>query len=119
MSKPLDTKLYERVKKKIYNDMPINSAYRSGLIVKTYKEKFKKKYGDKPAYTGKSNKLKNWFAERWTNERGETGYKYKSDIYRPNIRINKNTPKTFKELTKKEIERARREKQRTGRVKKF
>jgi len=43
----------------------------------------------------------------------------KNDIYRPNIRISKKTPKTFNELTRKKIKRARKTKARTGRVKKF
>jgi hypothetical protein len=42
-----------------------------------------------------------------------------SDIYRPTVKVSKKTPTTFQELTNKEIERARREKARTGRVKKF
>ena len=53
--------------------------------------------------------LNRWFSENWTNQRGETGYKYKSDIYRPNIKITKDTPTTFKELKEKEIEKARQE----------
>ena len=59
-------------------------------------------------------------AERkWMNQRGEVGYKYNSDIYRPTVRITKDTPTTFAELTPAEIERAKAEKARTGRVKKF
>ena len=53
------------------------------------------------------------------NQRGEVGYKYKSDVYRPGVRVNSKTPTTFKELTPTEIERARNEKYRTGRVDKF
>ena len=36
---PKDKKLYEKVKKEIFKKYPKNSAYRSGLLVKTYKEK--------------------------------------------------------------------------------
>ena len=53
------------------------------------------------------------------NQRGETGYKYKSDVYRPTKRITKDTPATFNELSKKELESARREKAKKGRVKQF
>ena len=53
------------------------------------------------------------------NQRGKTGYKYKSDVYRPTKRITKDTPATFSELSKKEIDRARREKASKGRVEKF
>ena len=57
--------------------------------------------------------------EKWTNQRGEVGYKYKSDVYRPTVKISKETPTTFNELTNKQIERARQEKAKTGRVNKF
>ena len=49
----------------------------------------------------------------------EVGYKNKSDVYRPTVRVNKNTPTTFKELTKEQIEKAKVEKANTGRVKQF
>jgi len=63
--------------------------------------------------------LNRWFAERWSNQRGEVGYRRKSDVYRPNIRITDKTPTTFQELTKHEIERAGKEKAKTGHVKRF
>ena len=43
-------------------------------------------------------------------QRGEVGYKYKSDIYRPTVKVTDKTPTTFNELTNKQIERARQEK---------
>ena len=43
MSVPIDINLYNEVKTKIISDNPINSAYRSGLLVKTYKQMFSKK----------------------------------------------------------------------------
>ena len=72
-----------------------------------------KKYNRDDSYIGEKPKLSNlqrWFLEEWKNQRGETGYKYKNDIYRPTIRINTNTPITFNELTKNQIERAKKEK---------
>ncbi len=52
MSEPTDKSLYNRVKREIYKKMPKTSAYRSGLLVKTYKERFKKKYGrDLPLFS--------------------------------------------------------------------
>ena len=71
--------------------------------------------GRKPSKSG----LTRWFQEKWKNQRGETGYKYKNDIYRPTRRITKETPTTIQELTQKEIEQARKEKYRKGRVKRF
>ena len=115
MSKPANQELYDKVKKQIYAKYPKHSAYRSGLLVQEYKSK-----GGK--YIGKENKssgLNRWYREKWLNSRGEEGYKHASDIYRPTVRVNKDTPTTFKELTQKQIDAARKEKKRDGRVKKL
>ena len=119
MSKPVDKILYDEIKKQITAEHK-PSAYRSGLLVKTYKQEFKKKHGSKVSpYIGKSENLKRWFEENWVNQRGEVGYKKKGDIYRPTNRISKNTPKTWSELTPTEIKQASNEKRKTGRVRKF
>lgn len=118
---PRDIILYDKIKKDI-SDKYKHSAYRSGLIVKKYKEEYVKKYNRDDAYIGDKPKLSNlqrWFLEDWKNQRGETGYKYKTDIYRPTIRINNDTPTTFNELTKDQIIKAKKEKATKGRVKKF
>ena len=118
---PRDIILYNKIKKEI-SEKYKHSAYRSGLIVKKYKEEYVKKYNRDDAYIGDKPKLSNlqrWFLEDWKNQRGETGYKYKTDIYRPTIRINNNTPTTFNELTKDQIIKAKKEKATKGRVKKF
>ena len=118
---PRDIILYDKIKKEI-SDKYKHSAYRSGLIVKKYKEEYVKKYNRNDTYIGDKPKLSNlqrWFLEDWKNQRGETGYKYKTDIYRPTIRINNNTPTTFDELTKDQIIKAKKEKATKGRVKKF
>ena len=123
MKIPTDLKLYNKTKKNIYKKYPKHSAYRSGILVKTYKKKYANIYGkNKNAYKGKKSKktgLKRWFREKWVNQRGEVGYKYKSDIYRPSKRITKKTPKTHKELSKKNIRIARNKKYRKGRVNRF
>ena len=122
MAIPTDIFLYEKIKKKVYKDIPKHSAYRSGIVVKKYKESFKKKYGNKNPYKGKYTKkkgLRRWFDEKWVNQRGKVGYQYKHDIYRPSKRITKKTPITHKELSKKEVERARKEKYNKGRVYRF
>ena len=122
---PSDIKLYNKTKKQIYKKIPKHSAYRSGILVQTYKKKFKNKYGTKKSpYKGNKTKSKKrgltrWFKEKWVNQRGEIGYKYKNDIYRPSKRITKKTPLTHKELSKKEINRARTKKYRKGRVYRF
>jgi len=123
MPEPTDKILYNRIKRSMYKKYPKHSAYRSGLIVKAYKKTFKKKYGNKKeSYKGKYTRkrgLSRWFREKWRNQRGKVGYKYKSDVYRPTKRITKKSPITFKELTEKQLKRARREKARTHRVKRF
>ena len=118
---PRDIILYNKIKKEI-SEKYKHSAYRSGLIVKKYKEEYVKKYNRDDSYIGDKPKLSNlqrWFMEDWKNQRGETGYKYKNDIYRPTIKINNNTPTTFNELTKDQIIKAKKEKATKGRVKKF
>ena len=118
---PRDIILYNKIKKEL-SEKYKHSAYRSGLIVKKYKEEYVKKYNRDDAYIGDKPKLSNlqrWFMEDWKNQRGETGYKYKNDIYRPTIKINNNTPTTFNELTKDQIIKAKKEKATKGRVKKF
>ena len=103
-----------------------SGAFINGIldkIVKEYKKQFTTKYGNrKNPYRGNKTRkqgLARWFDEKWTNQRGEIGYKNKSDVYRPSIRINKGTPTTFDELTPTQIRRARREKYRKGHVSRF
>ena len=121
MTQPTDKALYEKIKKKIFRDNPINSAYRSGALVKEYKKQYKEKHGNKEPYSGNKSKasLTRWYKEDWQNQRGNTGYKQKGDIYRPTKIINKQTPKTFNELTYNEITKAIRKKKNIGRVDKF
>lgn len=122
-SVPRDQRLYDDIKKKIYKKYPEHSAYRSGHLVKEYKKKYEESHNDGTSpYIGKKTQkkgLSRWFAEEWKNQRGKTGYKYKNDVYRPSIRITKDTPTLMKELTQDEIKSARREKYRSGRVKRF
>lgn len=120
---PADPKLYEKVKKQIYKKYPKHSAYRSGMVVKIYKKKFAEIYGpNKSPYIGKyptKKGLDRWFKEDWKSDTNKYQYTSKSSVYRPTKRITKDTPTTFKELSDKQIKRAKREKAKTGRVKKF
>ena len=120
MPTPTDPILYEKIKKDITSKYK-PSAYRSGLLVQEYKKEYLKKHKNNNAYIGdrETSNLKRWFDEKWANQRGETGYKLKSDVYRPTIRINNKTPITFNELTSKQIREAKKEKARKGRVKNF
>lgn len=120
---PKDLLLYDKIKKEINHKIPKPSAYRSGILVKTYKQRFFKKYGSKKQpYTGNKTKksgLTRWFQEKWVNSRGKIGYQFKNDVYRPSKRITNKTPITYKELTKKQIRKARQTKYNKGRVNRF
>lgn len=83
-----DKELYENVKKesnKIYNKP---SAYRSGWIVKTYKQR-----GGEYIDDNKPKNLERWFKEQW-GDIGSLDY----PVYRPFKRINKDTPLTINEI---------------------
>lgn len=112
--KPINKSLYKKVKKEIFSKYPENSAYRSGLLVKTYKERGGKYIGNKS-----KSSLNRWFQEDWKNQRGGIGYSKTGDVYRPTKKVSKKTPKTFKELGKTRIRKAIEEKKKTGRVQKF
>lgn len=120
---PADPDLYDSVKKRVYRSIPKHSAYRSGRVVQEYKRSFRRKHGSsRSPYRGRRSRsrgLSRWFREEWRNQRGEVGYKYKSDVYRPTRRVSKKTPRTFRELSRSRLSRARREKSRRGRVSRF
>lgn len=60
-NKVINKKLYLKVKEEIYKAVPKHSAYRSGLLMKTYKER-----GGKVKKTKEKN-LSRWFEEKWVN----------------------------------------------------
>ena len=115
--------LYDKTKRAVYKRIPKHSAYRSGVLVKEYKQRFREKYGTRrQPYLGKKATKKGlgrWFREKWANQRGEIGYKHKSDIYRPTRRVTAKTPVTHKELSAARVRRARRTKRIRGRVARF
>ena len=82
-------KLYDKVKSLADSIYKKSSAYKSGYIVKKYKELGGTYTDDK-----KPKKLKQWYNEKWTDI-GGLDY----PVYRPTIRVNKTTP-----LLKKEID---------------
>ena len=99
MSEPTNKKLYENVNAEIYKQHPKHSAYGSGLLVQEYKRQG-------GTYKGKEKQnegLNRWGKEQWRNQKGTTGYKYKSDVYRPTIKVSKDTPATYDELTKNRL----------------
>jgi len=84
---PINKKLYEKVKAEVYPRYKKPSAYRSGAVVKRYKDlggKFKDN-GGRP--------LARWFKEEWKDV-GDKEY----PVYRPTKRISKDTPLTPAEI---------------------
>lgn len=125
MSKPTDLKLWEKVKKQADAVYAKPSAYKSGFIVKKYKElggKFRSDSASKKINktSDKPNKgLTRWFKEKWVNQHGTVGYQHKNDVYRPSVRVSSKTPKTWRELSKTRIEKAKRTKAKGKRVSRF
>ena len=120
-SRPLHPKLWAKAKRKADKIYKVNSAYKSGYQVREYNllgGKWCNQHG-KEGNKNNNHGLGRWFAEKWRNQRGTEGYKHKNDIYRPTIRKTKQTPITMNELSKKQINKARKIKYKKGRVKKF
>lgn len=119
MTIPLDPNLYAKVKAEADKKfLAPTSAYKSGWIVKTYKDR-----GGQYAPQSKQNKSKGlarWFAEKWIdlNRPGQPCGRSKATtkgtypLCRPSIKVTKQTPKLPTELSQQQIRRANEEKQR-------
>jgi len=83
-----DPTLYDLVKKYADTIYTKPSAYRSGFIVKTYKQ-----YGGTYSDDGKPKNLKRWYKERWADVGG-----LEYPVYRPTKRVSKKTPLTASEI---------------------
>jgi hypothetical protein len=88
MPTPTNTTLYERVKKQANEVYSKPSAYKSGYIVKTYK-----KLGGTYKDDDQSRNLERWYKEKWSDI-GNSDY----PVYRPSVRMNKETPLTAGEI---------------------
>jgi hypothetical protein len=86
-----DPTLYEKVKERASKIYGKPSAYKSGWIVKTYKQ-----MGGTYKDDNKPKNLKRWFREDW----GDIGGK-DYPVYRPFKRISKKTPLTAFEIDPK------------------
>jgi len=81
-------KLYEKAKQIADAKYSKPSAYKSGFIVKTYKE-----MGGTYTDDNKPKNLQRWYKEQW-KDIGNLDY----PVYRPTKRINKKTPLTPNEI---------------------
>ena len=134
-SVPLNHALYTVVKAeadRIF--LSKTSAYKSGWIVKTYKERGGKYATVRDKKTPKTTGLTRWFKEKWIDltrknkdgtyaecGRDEASISRKGTypLCRPSIHVNSLSPKTPTELSRKQISNAKIEKQRlkqNGRV---
>lgn len=124
-NKPTNLKLYDQVRKLANKKFSSPSGvYRSSWMVREYKKRGGKYSGTKP----KSSGIKRWFKEDWIdlkrpikNSKGKViGYKKcgrksslikgKYPLCRPSKSINKKSPRTYQSISKKSIEKAKRDK---------
>ena len=89
----LNPELYEKAKKIADETYKKPSAYKSGFIVKKYKE-----LGGKYSNDNEPKELKRWFKEEW-KDIGNKEY----PVYRPTKRISKETPLTIDEIDPKQL----------------
>ena len=89
----VDTNLYKLAWQKADEIYKKPSACKSGYIVKTYKE-----LGGRYIDDDKPKNLNRWFKEKWKDV-GHKGY----PVYRPTVRINKQTPLTINEIDKNNL----------------
>jgi len=121
-SKPDNLILYAQVKKEADERYKVPSAYKSGWLVKTYKERGGT-YSTVTVSNGVEVKpLSRWFEEKWvdlTRPRSDGNYepcgrKVAVGTYplcRPSVRVTPQTPVTVKELSPAQIEQAKKNKE--------
>ena len=91
---PKNKRLNEKVKKKMDEIYAKPSAYKSGAIVKKYKE-----LGGEYIEDNKPKNLARWFKEEWRNIASKEAY----PVLRPTKIINNKTPLTVKEIPISEL----------------
>lgn len=94
MPKPLNERLYKKVKQEADLRYSKPSAYKSGWIVKTYKQR-----GGKYTEDGSPKNLKRWFKEDWQDIGGRS-----YPVYRPTKRVSRETPLTASEIDPQQLE---------------
>lgn len=102
---PSDAALYARVKASINLKYVKHSAYRSMAYIKEYKRR-----GGDFIPDGKTMNLKRWQKEKWRDV-NPNGTKKSYPVYRPTVRVTEKTPTTVDEISKAELVRQSRIKQ--------
>jgi hypothetical protein len=102
MPTPVNKKLYNEVKNYIYSIYKKPSAYRSGAVVKLYKQ-LGGKYKDTPKQNIDQFPLARWFLEEWKDV-NPNKKKDSYPVYRPTIKVSKMTPTTVYEIPKKRLD---------------
>ena len=90
-----DKALYEKAKKIADATYKKPSAYKSGFIVKKYKE-----LGGTYSDDKQPKELKRWYSEMWKDV-GNMDY----PVYRPTVRVNKQTPLLVSEIDPKQLKK--------------
>jgi hypothetical protein len=93
MPTPSNQELYEKVKQEANKVYSKPSAYKSGWIVKRYKE-----LGGLYDTDHKPKNLKRWFIEDWKDIGG-----LQYPVYRPTIKVSDKTPLIPEEIDKKNL----------------
>jgi hypothetical protein len=94
---PKNQKLYEKVKKMADQIYEKPSAYKSGYIVKKYKE-----LGGEYIDDNQPKELEAWYKAKWMDinpNKTKTSY----PVYRPTVRVNKQTPLLVSEIDPKQL----------------
>lgn len=93
---PIDTKLYEKAKMIADQKYKTHGAYKSGFLVKIYKD-----MGGRYIDDNQPKNLKRWFQEKWRDVGGKN-----YPVYRPTKIISKSkTPLTINEIDKKNLKK--------------
>jgi hypothetical protein len=88
-----DKNLYQKAKNLADEIYKKQSAFKSGFIVKTYKE-----LGGTYSDDKQPKELKQWFKEKWMDV-GNMTY----PVYRPSVRVNHKTPLLVSEIDPKQL----------------
>lgn len=95
MPKILDPELYQKAKMEADKIYKVHGAFKSGFIVKKYKE-----LGGRYGNDGQTRKLTRWFDEKWKDV-GNKSY----PVYRPTVKVSKDTPLTVNEIDKANLKK--------------